>query len=69
MAKSPCRIAAMAELSRSPLNQPADITVEPPSSGYMRIRLSLSGLTPPGATVAIDITPTRSEAGHVSINQ
>lgn len=68
MASSPVRIAAMAELTRAPLKLPATITIEPPRAGYMRIHLSLTGLTSSTATLTLDIVPKDSEVGGVRIN-
>lgn len=69
MASSPTRIAAMAELTRAPLKQPAAITIEPPGAGYMRIHLSLAELTSNAVTLSLDILPTRSEVGSVRVNR
>ncbi len=69
MAESPVRIAAVTEITRAPLKLPADITIEPPKSGYMRVHLSLTGLPASAVAFTIDITPTNSEVGSVRVNR
>lgn len=68
MASSPAHIAAAAELSHAPLRHPAEIVVEPPRTGHMRIHISLTELQSQAVTLALDIVPTRSEVGSVKIN-
>jgi len=68
MASAPVRIAAVTELTRAPLKHAADIVIEPPRTGWMRVHISLSGLPAGAVTLALDVVPTRSEVGHVSVN-
>jgi hypothetical protein len=59
----------VAELTRAPLKHPADIVIEPPRTGYMRIHISLSGLPSSAVTFTLDIIPTSSEVGSVKLNE
>ena len=68
MAESQRRIAVVSELSRAQNRQPADIIIEPPSSGYMRVHISLSDL-PSTATLTLDIVPSSSEVGSVRVSR
>ena len=68
MASPLVRIAAMAEISRAPLRSPADVTIEPPHDGHLRVHLSLTDLPSNAVTLALDIVPTRTEVGSVRVN-
>ena len=68
MASSPVRIAAVAELTRSPLQPPARIVVEPPHSGCLRLHLSLTELPANAFTFTVDIVPSNSEVGDVRVS-
>jgi hypothetical protein len=68
MASSTVRIAAMAELTRAPLKQPADMVIEPPRIGHMRIHISLTELPSNAVTLTVDIVPTNSEVGCVKVH-
>ncbi len=67
MADSPFHVTAMAQLSRAQLRDAADITIEPPKYGYMRLHISLSELPANAATLTIDIAPTKWEVGRVQL--
>ena len=68
MANPLIRIAAMAEITRAPHKHPADITIEPPHDGHLRVHLSLTDLPSNAVTLALDILPTRTEVGSVRVN-
>ena len=68
MASSPVRIAAVTELTRAPLKRPADVSIEPPRSGYIRVHLSLTGLPSSAVALTVDIVPSNSEVGCVRVN-
>ena len=65
MASAPVRIAAVTELTRAPRKHPADIVIEPPRAGYMRVHLSLTDLPANAITLTVDVVPSNSEVGSV----
>lgn len=65
------KAAAFAELSRFPLDkhEPGLIRIVPPTSGYMRVHLTLAELTSSNVSFCIDVAEPRPAevVGHVEV--